>query len=148
MGGNHPTTEKNLKSRVAQLVGLTTIPKSSWKSLPLDYGKDWNLTQPFPLNHKGDRVMCCDAPNRATNCFCYENYNLSPRGASGKEKNEEEQNRVRIVCEVVRDYKNKQAEDERTASAPAAASGKSTRRLTRQALVDRFICESIRCQQS
>merc|ERR1711964_959682 len=74
---NGETTEENLKSRVAQLVGLTTISSGSWKTLPLVYGKTFPKT-PFLKKTEVDGfltdAMCCDADKRVPACICYENY--------------------------------------------------------------------------
>merc|ERR1712098_272957 len=90
---------RNLKLRVAHLLGLTTIPDDVWKSLPLRRGKMFpkkDFLQKTNAEGRKTNVMCCDADTtiRDVNptCICYENY----RDVIGNDLTEEERNKVHI----------------------------------------------------
>lgn len=141
---NGETTEENIKYRVAQLVGLTFTSPGLWKMLPTMYGKCFP-TQDFPTNEAGTCVMCCDAPTPVPECFCYKNYNTMSINCAGTLKGEEQkQNKIRIVCEVARDFRNKQEAIEAAAVTPAASPASAPAQGRR--LIERFMRESSRAE--
>merc|ERR1711964_342387 len=120
---------------------ITGYPGDCW----VDLEGEFRDPSEVRLNNNVDVVdaMCCDADadERAANpkCICYENYN----DFTGRPINPEVCNKIRIVCEVARDFRDaKEAEAETAAASPASAPAQGRR------LIERFMRESTRCQQS